>query len=106
MNIAIEWTHGYPRDGGEQDERRAVSAAEAVFAAFEWRKGQPMEIDPAEAEAAYQRHMSEEEYLRSPRETILIAAWEAAQNAADRALTDGWHDPNGAGCVIRVTLPT
>lgn len=100
--IAIDWTNGRPRDGAEDDERRASAAAEAVLNAFEWRKGDPMKIDYGEAEAAYARHVSEEEYVRSPRETIMIAAWEAAQSAADIALTEGWHDPNGASCTIRV----
>lgn len=102
-SIRVDWTHGRPANGADNDETRAIAAAEQVLNAFEWRKGDPMTVDPIEAQAAYERHISEEEYNRSPRDTILIAAWEAAQSAADVALTDGWHDPNGAGCTIRAT---
>jgi hypothetical protein len=82
------------------DVDRARSAAEAVLDGFEWRQGDPQQIDPAEAEAAYTRHTSDEDYLRSPRETVLIAAWSAARAAADAALTEGWRDVDGASCEI------
>jgi hypothetical protein len=82
------------------DRSRAKAAAIKALSAFEWRKGEPMQINPAEAYAAYQRHMSDEDYNRSSRETILIAAWEAAEKAADLALTDVWHNPDGAHCSI------
>jgi len=84
----------------DEDRERAEAAALKVLGAFEWRKGQQMQIEAEEAYAAYQRHMSDEDYLRSPRDTILIAAWEAAQHAADIALTEGWYNPNGAHCEI------
>lgn len=99
--IAIDWTHGRPNKGADEDEARAAAAAEAVLRAFEWRKGDPMEVDAYEAQEAFARHVSDEDFNRSPRETILIAAWEAAQSAADIALTDGWQNPNGASCTIR-----
>lgn len=92
MTLTIKTMNGI---ASPEDVERALAAARGVFAAFEWRKGDPMEIDPAEAHAAYARHISDEEYMRSPRETVLIAAWEAAQSAADVALTEGWHDPDG-----------
>lgn len=103
MTIYVDWMHGRPSgaENPEQDEMRAIAAAEQILSAFEWRKGGPEQIDHLEAQAAYDRHMGEEEYLRSPRETTLIAAWEAAQRAADLALTEGWDKPGGASCTIR-----
>lgn len=86
----------------ETDRDRAIAAAERALAAFEWRKGEPQEIDVAEAYAAYRRHMSDEEYNRSPRETMLIAAWEKADSDANIELTKGWHDPNGASVEMAV----
>ena len=86
----------------KDDRERAEAAALRVLGAFEWRIGEPMEVDPAEAYAAYQRHVSDDEYNRSPRDTILIAAWEAAEKAAGRALTEGWYNPDGASCAIAV----
>lgn len=99
--IAIDWTHGRPNKGADEDEARAVAAAEGVLSAFQWRQGDPMQIDAIEAQEAFARHISDEDYNRTPRETILIAAWEAAQSAADIALTAGWREPNGASCTIR-----
>lgn len=32
--------------------------------------------------------------------TGLAALWVEAEQAADRALTDGWHNPEGAACGI------
>ena len=99
--IGIDWVFGRPSNGADQEEERAIRAAEAVLDAFCWRAGQPEPIDYIDAEAAYARHMSDEVYNRSERDTKLIAAWEAAEKAANLALTDGWHNPNGAGCSIR-----
>jgi len=97
--LTIETMNG---KASKEDIERALAAAAAVLAAFEWKKGDPMKIDPGEAYAAYSRHISDEEYLRSPRDTILIAAWEAAQSAGDIALTEGWHDPNGDAMFLSV----
>lgn len=82
------------------DKERAKAAASKILEAFEWLEGHPIKIDPQEAYTAYKRYMSDEEYLCTPQETILIAAWEAAENAADKALTEGWYNPNGANCSI------
>jgi hypothetical protein len=98
--IQLEFSHG-AQFASDNDRQRAIDAAKAVLDAFEWRKGDPMQIDYSEAQAAYNRHVSDEEYNRSPRDTIMIAAWERAQSAADSALTEGWHDPDGASCTIR-----
>jgi hypothetical protein len=97
--IRIDILHG-AASVTDDDRERAEAAALKVLDAFEWRSGQPTQIDAAEAYEAYKRHTSDEDYNRSPRDTILIAAWEAAEKAADLALTDGWYNPNAAACTI------
>lgn len=99
--ITINVLHG-SASVQEDDRERAKAAALAVLSAYEWRAGQPQVIDPAEAYAAYMRHMIDDDYICSPRDTILIAAWRAAEGAADRALTAGWHNPDGGACSIAV----
>lgn len=98
-HICINILHGAA--AVEDDDRlRAEAAAYKVLEAFEWRAGQPLQIDPGEAHRAHQRHVNDEEYYRSAWDMILIAAWEAAETAANLALTEGWHNPNGAACAI------
>jgi hypothetical protein len=89
--IRIDILHG-AASVTDDDRERAEAAALKVLDA--------LQIDAAEAYEAYKHHTSDEDYNRSPRDTILIAAWEAAEKAADLALTDGWYNPNGAACTI------
>jgi hypothetical protein len=89
--IRIDILHG-AGSVTDDDRKRAKAAALKVLNA--------LQIDAAEAYEAYKRHTSDEDYNRSPRDTILIEAWEAAENAADHALTEQWYDPNGAACTI------
>jgi hypothetical protein len=89
--IAIEWIYGCPHSGADQDEDRAASAAQAILDAAGVKYG--------EAEAEYHRQWLEfddEEPM-----TGLARIWINARDAADIALTEGWHNPN-ASCTIRV----
>lgn len=99
--INIDIMHG-SASVEDTDRERAEAAALEALEAFEWRAGEPLRIDPAEAYAAFVRHMSAEDYNRTPRDTILIAAWEAAERAANAALTQGWYNPTGAICALSV----
>lgn len=85
MTIQINVTHGRP---DAADIARARHVAESVLAG----------IDHASAAAEYERQMDE----RGDADllTDLAAVWHAASEAADRALTDGWADPDGAGCEL------
>lgn len=89
-HIAIDWISGRPQRGAEDDERRAIEAAEASLAA----SGVPA----TQASADYRRQwltLGDE-----ARMTGAALAWIAAGEAANIALTEGWHDPNGAHCSI------
>jgi hypothetical protein len=89
--IAIEWNYGRPNTGADQDETRASTAAEKVLDAAG--------ADYAETEAEYQRQWLEfddEAPMTGPALT-----WIAARQAADIALTAGWHKRDGASCSIR-----
>lgn len=88
--ISIEWITGRPHAGAEQDEARASEAAERVLDAAG--------VDYAEAEAEYQRQWLEfdDEVPMSG----LALTWIEARRAADIALTEGWHNPEGAFCAI------
>lgn len=88
--IAIDWNSGRPHSGADDDEARAIAAAEASLAAAG--------ISPADAFAAYR-----EQFLELDDEagmTGAALAWIAASKAADIALTEGWHNPSGASCSI------
>jgi len=80
--LSINWTHGRPSKGASDDERRAIAAAESVLG----RLG----FSPEFAAAEYQRDANSDGGI----------AWESATYAADRALTEGWHNPDGAGCEL------
>ena len=89
-HIAIDWTHGRPQNGADQDEARAIQAAERVLDAAG--------ADYAAAYDEYQRQWVELD--DEDRMTGLARVWIEAARAADVALTDGWSDPTGAGCTI------
>lgn len=72
----------------DNDRERAKTAALKVLG----------ETDPSLAYAEYLRQL---EALDShDGMTGLAALWCAADKAADLALTEGWHNPDGAHCSI------
>lgn len=85
--ISITITHG-SASVTDEDRERAEAAALAVLG----------DTDPATAYAEYQRQWIELDSHDGM--TGLAARWVAAQEAADIALTQGWHNPAGAGCEI------
>lgn len=85
MTIQIDITHGRP---DASDIARARHVAESLLAG----------IDHASAAAEYERQW--DEHGDADALTGLATVWHAASEAADRALTDGWADPDGAGCEI------
>jgi hypothetical protein len=88
--IAIEWTHGRPNSGADEDEARASAAAEAVLDAAG--------VNYGEADAEYQRQWLE--FDDEAPMTGLALKWIEAHQAADIALTEGWHKTDGASCSI------
>ena len=88
--ISINITHGSPSVTSE-DKERAEAAALKVLG----------DIDSSAAYAEYVRQVSADEYSGyADSLTGDAAAWAKAQQAADRALTDGWYNPDGAACEI------
>ena len=85
MPIQINITHGRA-DAADID--RARHAAESTLAG----------LDIAAAQAEYERQW--DEHGDSDALTGLAAMWRDATLAADRALTAGWSDPDGASCDI------
>lgn len=74
----------------ETDRARAVEAAEAALVGID-------------AKAAYAAYSAAVEADTDPRDySDLAAAWDRADSAANIALTEGWHDPNGASVEIAV----
>ncbi|PZU59852.1 MAG: hypothetical protein DI547_05080 [Sphingobium sp.] len=88
--IAIEWTYGRPSKGADQDEARASAAAEKVLDAAG--------VNYAEAESEYQRQWME--FDDEAPMTGAALTWIEARQAADIALTEGWHNTGGASCSI------
>lgn len=89
VHISINWSFGRPHAGADEDEARASYAAWLVLG------------DRAlEAQAEYRRQW--EEYDDEEKMTGLARLFIEAREAADRALTQGWHNPDGAGCEIEV----
>jgi hypothetical protein len=89
--ISIEWDTGRPQTGADEDEARAIKAAESVLDAagvsyIAAMKSYDTAIDAGQSDdfTAYDAQV-----------------WSRAQNAANSALTEGWHNPNGAYCTIR-----
>jgi len=88
--IAIEWNYGRPNTGADQDEARAATAAEAIL--------DNAGVKYNEAEAEYQRQWLEFDD-ESPM-TGHALTWVEARKSADIALTEGWHNTDGASCAI------
>ena len=84
--IGIEWITGRPHNGAEQDEERAEAAALAVLE----RHG----VTPQEAHGSFMAQWLEFDD-RGPM-TGAALAWIEAEQAADLAATEGWHNPDGA----------
>lgn len=85
--ISINILHGSASVTNE-DRERAETAALKVLGS----------VEPVAAYAEYQR-----QWLSLDTEdgmTGLAALWIEATKAADIALTDDWHNPNGAACSI------
>lgn len=90
--IAIEWICGRPIRGADEDEARAIAAAERVL--------DEAGVDYEAAETEYQRQWIE--FDDEAPMTGLASIWIKARQAADIALTEGWHNPGGGSCSIRV----
>lgn len=88
--IGIEWMHGRPHNGAEQDEERAEAAALAKLA--------ELGVAPEAAHAAYMAQWSEYDDETPMHGDAL--AWIAAGQAANVAATEGWHKPEGAHVTI------
>lgn len=74
----------------EEDRDRARDAAVAVLVAA-----------GVEAAYAYEDYLTQmEQYGEHEGMTGPAAVWVEAERAADRALTQGWADPQGAYCSI------
>ena len=86
-HISITITHG-SASVQDDDRDRAEAAALAALG----------DADPSAAYAEYMRQFAELDGHDGM--TGLAARWVAAQKAADVALTQGWHNPTGAGCEI------
>jgi hypothetical protein len=85
--ISINILHG-SASVTDEDRERAEAAALKVLGA----------VEPGAAYAEYQRQfeaLDDENGM-----TGLAALWIAATKAADLALTEGWHNPNGAACSL------
>ena len=88
-HICIEILHGGSNVQEEDRERAEAAAMDVIEAAG---------TIPATAYAEYRR-----QWLKYDDEEAMTGAaliWVAAQNAADLALTAGWHNPAGAACAI------
>ena len=78
--------------GADKDEARAIAAAESV-------------LDDAGVsyEKAYSEFLRQLEKHGDPdKYDGLAALWLKAERAANIALTQGWHNPEGAHCYIWV----
>ena len=87
MKIRIEITHGNS-SVQEDDLDRAEAAALEV-------------LGNRDIEAVYREFQRQWELFDNYYETTGDAAlWVEAEKASNVALTEGWHNPNGAGCGI------
>ncbi len=85
--ISINILHG-SASVTDEDRERAKAAALAVLG----------DVDPAAAYAEFQRQFELLDGIEGM--TGLAALWERADSAANVALTDGWHNPDGGACSI------
>jgi hypothetical protein len=87
MAISIQWVEG-GRYAKPEDTDRAQAAALAALAAAGI-------TDHVAAEAAFRAAMDRGAADPDPATDPMAAAWQAAEEAANAACTEGWHDPNG-----------
>lgn len=87
MTIIVYWNHGCPSNSTE-DEARAIAAAEKVLGS----------IDPLAASLAYEAQLDTVDDLSEM--TGLAGLWRDAEQAANVALTQGWHDPDAGSCYL------
>lgn len=87
-NIRIDVTHGL-RFVSDEDLRRALLAAQEALG----------DVDPVEASAEYARQI-EACFGTTSRLTGLALIWARVDSEANRALTEGWCDPEGAFCEV------
>lgn len=90
--ISIEWDTGRPQAGADEDEARAIKAAEAVLDAA----GVDYVAAMKSYDAAIDAGQSEDEIT-----AYEAQIWVDASRRANFALTEGWHNPGGAFCTIR-----
>lgn len=88
MPIRIEITHG-SQFVPPTDQDCALDAAVAALGS----------VDPVAASAEFDRqvdaNLGDTDGL-----TGLAEGWDRVQSAANRALTSGWRDPDGAACEV------
>ena len=94
--LSINWDTGRPQTGADEDEARAIKAAEAILDAANVNYMDTMRAYDVATEAG----ASEGEFGDA---AVALGAqvWADAQSAANSALTEGWHNPNGAFCTMR-----
>lgn len=85
--IEIDVSYGNP-SVTQEDTNRAIKAAKAVLDGHDYMAVQ----------AEYQRQLDLYD-CETPMDG-LARLWAEATSAANIALTEGWNDPNGAGCTI------
>lgn len=88
MTIRIEITHG-SQFASPADQDRALEAAIAALGS----------VDPVAASAEFDRQVDAN--LGDTDGLVGLAdVWDRVQSAANRALTSGWRDPDGAACEV------
>lgn len=96
--LSINILHGNVK----ADDRERAQAAAAAFLA-------ERNVTPSAAEAEFQRQWAwletDEAAAQGKSQDYvclegLAAEWVEAEAAANIALTEGWHDPDGASCTI------
>ena len=94
--LSIDWIDGKPQTGADEDEARAIKAAEAILDAAKADYMTAMHAYDVAIEAG----ASEGEFGDA---AVALGAqvWADAQRAANSALTEGWYNPNGAFCTLR-----
>jgi hypothetical protein len=88
--IGIEWLHGRPHKGAEEDEARAEAAALDTL--------EKAGVTPEAAHAAYKAQWLEFDDEAPMHGDAL--AWIKARQAADLAATENWHNPDGGSVTI------
>lgn len=88
MTIRIDISHG-SQFVSDADRDRAFAAATAALAG----------VDAAAASAEFDRQV-DAALGDTSKLSGLAVTWDRAVSAANRALTEGWHDTDGAFCEV------